>query len=236
VPAIVFGIPIISVTIEADVPHFHRGRWRSESDMALANLVTLCLAGPAAETIHIGPITDGSDHIDFEMARRYLAEGGVDRLLAGAALTPLSFPKIISARSDDAVHPRRAQQRRYQTVGLLDTAAHPCAVIGACAIHYSRWRTSSEFASGAPRQRSASDPGTRDAQCRSGAPHTRFARRSRRDRAVTNTHGSQPGCKDMSIGSIIIAHQIGRRRCPGEGLSDLSGQPLGCRMSRDLKP
>jgi hypothetical protein len=30
----------------------------------------------------------------------------------------------------------------------------------------------------------------------------------------------------MSIGSIIIAHQIGRRRCPGEGLSDLSGQPL----------
>ena len=60
--------------------------------------------------------------------------------------------------------------------------------------------------------------------------------RSRRDWAVTNTHGSQPGCKDMSIGSVIIAHQIGRRRCPGEGLSDLSGQPLGCRMSRDLKP
>ena len=40
----------------------------------------------------------------------------------------------------------------------------------------------------------------------------------------------------MSIGSIIVAHQIGRRRCPGEGLSDLAGQPLGCRMSRDLKP
>ena len=88
----------------------------------------------------------------------------------------VSFPKIISARSDDAVHPRRAQQRRYQTVGLLDAVAHPCAVIGACAIHYGRWRTCSEFASGAPRQRSASDPGTRDAQCRSGAPHTRFAR------------------------------------------------------------
>jgi hypothetical protein len=45
----------------------------------------------------------------------------------------LSFPKIISARSYDAVHPRRAQQRRYQTVGLLDAVAHPCAVIGACA-------------------------------------------------------------------------------------------------------
>jgi cystathionine beta-synthase len=90
----------------------------------------------------------------------------------------LSFPKIISARSDDAVHPRLAQQRRYQTVGLLDAVAHPCAVIGACAIHYSRRRTCSEFASGAPRQRSASDPGTRGAQCRSGVPHTRFARAS----------------------------------------------------------
>ena len=91
----------------------------------------------------------------------------------------MSFPEIISARSDDAVHPRRAQQRRYQTVGLLDAVAHPCAVIGACAIHYSRWRTCSEFASGAPRQRSASDPGTRGAQCRSGVPHTRFARAHR---------------------------------------------------------
>jgi hypothetical protein len=31
-------------------------------------------------------------------------------------LDPVSFPKIISARSDDAVHPRPAQQRRYQTL------------------------------------------------------------------------------------------------------------------------
>jgi hypothetical protein len=46
----------------------------------------------------------------------------------------LSFLKIISARSDDAVHPRRAQPRRYQTVGLLDAVAHPCAVIGACGV------------------------------------------------------------------------------------------------------
>jgi hypothetical protein len=35
-----------------------------------------------------------------------------------------------------------------------------------------------------------------------------------RDRAVTNTHGSQPGGKDMSIGSIIIAHQIATPYCP----------------------
>jgi hypothetical protein len=40
----------------------------------------------------------------------------------------------------------------------------------------------------------------------------------------------------MSVGTVIVAHQVGRRCCTGEGLGDLSGQPLGCRMSRYLKP
>jgi hypothetical protein len=47
--ALTFGMPIIRVTIDADPPHCHRGRWRSKSDMALANIVTLCLCGPAAD-------------------------------------------------------------------------------------------------------------------------------------------------------------------------------------------
>ena len=40
----------------------------------------------------------------------------------------------------------------------------------------------------------------------------------------------------MPICTVIVAHQIGRRRCPGEGLGDLSRQPLGCRMPRHLEP
>jgi hypothetical protein len=81
VAALVFDIPIIRVTIEADVPHLHRGRWRSESDMALANIVTLCLCGPAAEIAYVGPICDDSDHVDYAMARKYLSEGGFDPVL-----------------------------------------------------------------------------------------------------------------------------------------------------------
>jgi hypothetical protein len=86
VAALTFGAPIISVTITAYVPHMHRARWRSDNDMALAHMVTLCLSGPAAEVAYVGPINDGSDHVDYEMARHYLSEGGVDPLLIGVVI------------------------------------------------------------------------------------------------------------------------------------------------------
>ena len=40
----------------------------------------------------------------------------------------------------------------------------------------------------------------------------------------------------MSIGSVVVAHQIGGRRDPGKRLGDLPSQPLCCRMSRHLEP
>ena len=40
----------------------------------------------------------------------------------------------------------------------------------------------------------------------------------------------------MSVGTVIVAHQISRRRRPGKRLGDLPGQPLGGRMPRHLKP
>jgi len=36
-------------------------------------MVTLCLAGPKAEREFCGPINDGSDRVDYAMAREYLA-------------------------------------------------------------------------------------------------------------------------------------------------------------------
>jgi hypothetical protein len=35
--------------------------------------VTFCLAGPAAEELFCGPIADGNDRADYEMAKHYLA-------------------------------------------------------------------------------------------------------------------------------------------------------------------
>jgi hypothetical protein len=33
-------------------------------------------------------------------------------------------------------------------------------------------------------------------------------RRSRRDQPVANTHRPHPRCEDMSIGTVIVAHQL----------------------------
>jgi hypothetical protein len=71
--ALVLGVPIVSVTIDNVTPHMHRGHYRPSHDLGLECMVTLCLAGPAAEALFCGPITDGSDRVDIEMAREYLA-------------------------------------------------------------------------------------------------------------------------------------------------------------------
>ena len=61
-------------------------------------------------------------------------------------------------------------------------------------------------------------------------------RRSRRDRPVADTHRPHPRREDMSVGTVIVAHQISRRRCPGKRLGDLPGQPLSSRMPHHLEP
>jgi hypothetical protein len=40
----------------------------------------------------------------------------------------------------------------------------------------------------------------------------------------------------MLICSVIVAHQVGRPQCPGEGFCDLSCPPLSCRMPCHLEP
>jgi hypothetical protein len=71
--ALAFGIPIIHVTIDADIPHLHRGRYRAQHAAGLECMVTLCLAGPAAEAYFCGSIDDGGDRIDIDMARQHVA-------------------------------------------------------------------------------------------------------------------------------------------------------------------
>jgi len=86
--AIAFGIPIVHVTIEADAGHLYRGHYRERADLALECIVTMCLAGPAAEELFCGPIADGSDRTDYEMAKHYLARQ-FDPLKVGAEIARL---------------------------------------------------------------------------------------------------------------------------------------------------
>src|SRR5450830_716991 len=97
------------------------------------------------------------------------------------------------------------------TVGLLDARAHLSVMPSACAPDCNTPHTKQELVAGAPRRRSAFGPGTRDAQFRSGVPHSHFATAIPARLAVVDTHRPHPGHKDMSVGTIIVAHQIGRR-------------------------
>jgi hypothetical protein len=41
--AIAFGVPIIRVTIDANIPHLHRGRYQPQHDAGLECMCELCL-------------------------------------------------------------------------------------------------------------------------------------------------------------------------------------------------
>jgi ATP-dependent Zn protease len=73
ISAVQLGVPVISATIDRKQPHFLRGRYKQSRDLAIEHLVTVCLAGPAAEEMFCGPITDDGDAVDLRMARSYLA-------------------------------------------------------------------------------------------------------------------------------------------------------------------
>jgi hypothetical protein len=84
--AISFGIPIIRITI-ADRPHLHRGLYHPpDANFGLECLCVLCMSGPEAEREFCGPISDGSDQTDYQMARDYLARQ-LNPLQIGAELT-----------------------------------------------------------------------------------------------------------------------------------------------------
>jgi hypothetical protein len=71
--ALVFGVPILAVTVE-DRPHLHRGPYLAPTpDLGLEAIWVLCLSGPAAEEMFCGRIEDDGDQGDYAMAREYLA-------------------------------------------------------------------------------------------------------------------------------------------------------------------
>jgi hypothetical protein len=72
--------------------------------------------------------------------------------------------------------------------------------------------------------------------CRSDVQHSHLPWRSRRDRSIADTHRPHPRREYMSVGTVVVANQVGWRRGPRKRLGNLTGQPLGCRMPRHLEP
>ena len=84
-PPVVFGVPIVAVTVE-DRPHMHRGQYHAPGPLGVEAMVVLCLSGPAAEEMFCGPITDGGDEPDLQMAREQVSRAIADPLQIGIEL------------------------------------------------------------------------------------------------------------------------------------------------------
>jgi hypothetical protein len=152
--------------------------------------------------------------------------------LSLALASDLSFPKIISARSDDAIRIELVWRQWSRIVGRLVVAARPCAIPGALASDYNRANTRSN----AVRRRSGHDPSSRAGASRSGFDVWILPGRLGCARAVANPHRADARQEGLSVGAIIVAHQIGRRRVPRECLHDLLRQPLRRRVPGHCKP
>ena len=84
--ALVLGVPVISVSIDNDTPHMHRARYTPPHDGGLQTMLIVCLAGPEAETLFCGQISDGFDLADLQMAREYLSRAIPNPLQAAIEL------------------------------------------------------------------------------------------------------------------------------------------------------
>ena len=60
--------------------------------------------------------------------------------------------------------------------------------------------------------------------------------RPRCDRAIPYPHSPDPIFESLPVGTVIVAHQIARRRIPGKCLHHLLRQPFGGRVPRNGKP
>jgi hypothetical protein len=92
VAAVMLGVPIIRVTIEAGGAYLHRGYYQQQRDLGIEILCILSLAGSEAEKLFFPAGDDGyGDRIDLKTIRDYLQPaseleiiGEITRLRAAA--------------------------------------------------------------------------------------------------------------------------------------------------------
>jgi len=60
--------------------------------------------------------------------------------------------------------------------------------------------------------------------------------RSGRNRTISNAHSMGSAPEDLTIGAVIVANEKAWRRVPREGLGNLPGKPLCCRVGCDPDP
>jgi hypothetical protein len=120
--ALAYAIPIIHVTIENDAGHLYRGNYRQRADLGLECMVTMCLAGPAAEALFCGPTDDRSGRTDHEMAKHYLSRR-FGLLEIGAEIVRLREAAeglVRTAWAKDRIHRIADALVRYRTLSGVE--------------------------------------------------------------------------------------------------------------------
>ena len=88
----------------------------------------------------------------------------------------VSFPKIISARTDDAIRTELGRWRWCRLSRRLAVAVRPCPALNACAFRCNNEHIGSAPVADVAHRRSKRDPSSPCPVCRSGAPHRRSAK------------------------------------------------------------
>src|SRR5262245_11417170 len=119
----------------------------------------------------------------------------------------MSFPKIISGRNGGASRTRLGWRQWRRTAGLPDPAACLCPRPSAYGPDCNTPHKKKEFAAGAIRQRSVQALATHGAN---QTLHVRILpRRSKRGRSVADAHCPHARLEGMSVGTVVVPHQVG---------------------------
>jgi hypothetical protein len=104
-----FGVEIRSVTIEGQ-PYLERGKLPFDNGLTLEALLTLCLAGPECERLHLGAVDDGGDFLDIRTAFRHLRRQLSPLEVLGAySRARASAERLVSTRWGRRTAPRLVQ-------------------------------------------------------------------------------------------------------------------------------
>ena len=142
-----------------------------------------------------------------------------------------------AARTDDGTRrpvetPRSFRCRRAEPIAPRGC---PCTAKDAFGIGGNNRGTKQGSVSDAAHSRRSCGLGIRASRCRSGVPHTDFARALWRRDDLFHAYRHHGRAERLPVCAVPVADQIRRRRIPRKGFADIRCHPIRARMCSDAE-